>query len=345
MPYSQEIFGASVQSRYVAAGNPVTITAYVQDSSNISSVQAIIESPDETPVITLTLYDDGAHGDYSAGDGTYGNAWISDPIQRTYTIDFVAEDELTNVSAYNNLADFTTRPFSPTTNLLLFADNGGWANTDEFRSYYTATLDAIGIPYDLWDSYWYGPLTTSILQVYTSGTVIWAVPTWGYVGNSTHQENMSDYLAAGGYLFITGQNVGQSAGSTDFYADYLRANYVQGDSGSLMLGGVSGDPIGDGLQLAISGGDGANNQTSPDEIAPLTSATTTFTYTGSAAGGAGAIRVDTGDYRAVYFSFGFEAINSAQDREAVMGRVISWLKAGRFKHAAYLPLVLRSAGN
>jgi PKD repeat protein len=156
--------------------------------------------------------------------------------------------------------------------------------------------------------------------------VIWAIPYWGYISYSEHQENMSAYLDAGGKLFISGQYVGQYIGRTDFFGNYLHASHIQYTADSLTLGGVPGDPIGDGLQLAISGGDGADNQTSPNEIAPLAPATAVLSYTtGSASDGAGAIKVDTGIYKAVYFSFGFEAINNANDRATVMARVLSWL--------------------
>jgi len=41
--------------------------------------------------------------------------------------------------------------------------------------------------------------------------------------------------------------------------------------------------------------------------------------------GSGAIRANTGTYKVVYLAFGFEAINSATDREVVMDRVMTWL--------------------
>ena len=45
---------------------------------------------------------------------------------------------------------------------------------------------------------------------------------------------------------------------------------------------------------------------------------------GVVSSGTGAIRVNTGTYKAVYFAFGFEAINSAADRKLVMERVLDW---------------------
>jgi hypothetical protein len=323
-----DVYFAEAIPSFAAAGEPVTITANVEDPSGVSSVRSVIESPDESPVITLTLYDDGAHGDWSADDGTYGNIWTTTADERIYEVDLVAEDGMGNVSLHDNKTSFATKPFSKTAEVLLVAD-GGWGATGSFRPYYATALDEVGVAYDLWDGYFYGygALTTETLRLYTDGAVIWAVPSWGEIANQAQQDNLSDYLSAGGKLFISGQNLGESIGHTNLYTSYLHATHVRAVY-SHTLTGVAADPIGDGLQLSISGGDGADNQFSPDEIAPLVSSMPIFTYTESASGGVAAIRVDAGTYKAVYFSFGFEAINDLDDRAIVMGRVLSWLLGG-----------------
>jgi PKD repeat protein len=344
------LYGPTAMPRYVEAGHPVTITVHVEDSSGVSSVQATVESPDETERGTVTLYDDGLHGDLGAGDGTYGNAWATDAAPRTYKVDFVAEDELDNATALNNGTEFTTQPFSRTGSILLVADGGG-AVTDGFRTYYSEALDAAGASYDVWDTYWYGLVTLDTLQLYAGGAVIWAVPQWGYLYQTSAQEALSAYLDAGGRLFITGQSVGMMSGTTTFYSDYLHADYEANYSYSDFLDGVVGDPIGDGLHFAISGGDGASNQTSPDTISPLSPAVTVLTYTEGTLG-AGAIRVEAGVYKVVYFGFGFEAINSMQDRVTVMCRVLDWLLGGFAPSAEFsatpssggCPLTVRMTG-
>ena len=349
------MWDADASPRYTVAGTPVTITGYFEDSSGVSSVQAVIESPDETPIATVTLHDDGAHNDGASGDGTYGNTWTTDVTQRDYYVDFVAEDGLANVAVYDNATAFTTRAFSKTAGILLVADNYDY-DTDWFRHYYTEALDALGYPYDVWDSHWRGAIGATTLAQYEPGAVIWAVPGWGHVNDDTTRAKLQSYLEAGGNLFISGQDVGYYSGWSTLYSDYLHATYVQDDTDLLALSGVPGDPIGGGLDISIAGGDGANNQYWPDEIDPIPPAVTVFTYTqGAGAGlpaiepavpegqgraahpdagqalsgisssGSGAIRVDTGTYRVVYFSFGFEAINSASDRTTVMGRVLAWL--------------------
>ncbi len=49
--------------------------------------------------------------------------------------------------------------------------------------------------------------------------------------------------------------------------------------------------------------------------------------------GTAGLRVDTGIYRVVYFSFGFEAINSAADRNTTMERVLDWLGVCEASHS------------
>ena len=189
---------------------------------------------------------------------------------------------------------------------------------------------------------------------------------------------MQAYLDAGGKLFITGQNIAESLSWSDrgFLSNYLHATFRQADTGLYALSGAAGDPIGDGLALNISGGDGANDQYSKDEVDPIAPAEVVFTYRAGVSAmlaepirpaeeapsqirrltaespkpsadcdplrrsradcraaascrrqrrranvgsGTAGLRVDTGKYKVVYFAFGFEAINSAADRQAVHG--------------------------
>ena len=111
-----------------------------------------------------------------------------------------------------------------------------------------------------------------------------------------------------------------------WYHDYLHASYVRDDTNIYYLDGVAGDPITDGLDLHIQGGDGANNQEYPDAIAPYDSdATTIFSYRGSSyTGGIRSIDATSGA-RVVYLGFGFEAIDNAQDRADLLGAALDWL--------------------
>jgi len=206
-----------------------------------------------------------------------------------------------------------------------------------YEGYFTAALDTLAHDYDTWTVESQGSPSASILQQYD--VVIWFTgDDYATTLTSSDQSNLATYLDGGGNLFITGQDIGRSAGESPFYSDYLHATYVQDDTDLYGLNGVSGDPISDGFNVAISGGDGADNQSRPSEIYPLAPAVPIFTYDvsttmasregarlqGIASSGTGAIRMDGGTYKVVYFAFGFEAINSAADRQLVMERVLDW---------------------
>lgn len=84
-------------------GETFTITCDVTDASTISSVVASVQSPDEAEVDSVTLYDDGAHGDGGAADGTYGNTWDSTGESAgTYYVDITATDEHANSGETEN---------------------------------------------------------------------------------------------------------------------------------------------------------------------------------------------------------------------------------------------------
>ena len=366
----------------------VTIRALLSDNDGIASA-TVIWTRDGVAQPDLTLYDDGAHDDYSAGDGWYG-AQLA-PFPAGTVVDYhlrlqdtsgnVVEGEPTN---WRYPTYFVVQPqFVPMASLLLVADDR-YRDPDWFSGFYTDALEALSHEYDLWNTYVRGVPDSATLAHYDA--VIWAMAEYGMLGSWPEQDvataNLQSYLDAGGKLFISGQNVAYyTQWGSSFLQDYLHASYVQDDPGLRSLTGVAGDPIGDGLTLGISGGDGANNQWFPDEIDPISPAVTVFTYDTTAvmalaepirlrpemaepkwengkpgatlipvpwggpqeplkkpaeaepavslqgidSSGTGGLRVNTGAYKVVFFSFGFEAINNAGDRTVVMERVLNWL--------------------
>ena len=347
----------------------VTVRADVSDETGIASV-ILKWWVDGTPQADLTMYDDGAHDDYDADDDWYG-------VQiGPFPAGTVVEYQVEVADIDGNIITAPLYPhsfevielFVKTADILFVPDYGG-NDTGWFRGYYEDALAVQGYRYDVWDTGLRGEIDSATLNQYTDGAVIWAVPYSGFVTDYDSTRNtLQSFLDNGGNLFITGQDIGFYTGGTSFYQDYLHASYVQDDTDLYGLNGVSGDPISDGLYLAISGGDGANNQAWPSEIDPITPAVTIFTYDpgatmalaepvlpeevqarpepgleephpegrrlkearedaglqGIVSSGTGAIRVDTGTYKVVYFAFGFEGINAAADRNLVMRRVMEW---------------------
>jgi hypothetical protein len=102
------ISNVSVSPASEKIGASFKITAKVTDNNGIKSVKAKIQQPDGKTVASLTLYDDGAHSDGSAGDDVYGRKWLSTsrPAGKYY-IDILAVDEYGNSKTKDNGAALT----------------------------------------------------------------------------------------------------------------------------------------------------------------------------------------------------------------------------------------------
>jgi len=239
-------------------------------------------------------------------------------------------------------------PLAPT---ILLVDSGAWYGGSEI-AYFQQTLDDLNYLYDLWtirepfETPNDVPTKDDLLPY---DIVIWSCPqdSPGYV---MAWEALTGYLDAGGQLFLTGQDIGYwDGGGSPFswspeYEDYLKASYVADDAGARSLTGITGDIL-DGLSLGIEGGDGADNQLYPDEIAVANPdhATSIIQYQDDGSGGQ---RVGLClPYRLVYLSFGFEAINQRESRRQVMERTIDWLMSPRqVLGAEFCPTALTEIG-
>lgn len=206
---------------------------------------------------------------------------------------------------------------------VLVVDDDGNAG---YTHYYTDALATRELSFGVWNRA-SGTIDAATLLNYP--VVVWFVGEEYPTVDADDKAALATYLDNGGNLFISGMDIGwelnSSSGDPDpvWYHTYLHANYIADDTNYYALSGVPGDPISDGLNINISGGDGANNQTYPSDIDPYGPySSTIWTYD---ANRNAAVKADTGTYRVVYFAFGFEAINSPEDRAAVMDAVITWL--------------------
>ncbi len=228
-----------------------------------------------------------------------------------------------------NLAKSLEIPFVYITDdvdALLVDDDGG----NDYEGYFTGALDDLGLTYGVWE------LSSAKLNDEVASAIdllIWNVGL-GYPSlDATDRAFVERHLDAGKSLFISGQDIGwdlnvRDSGNADvaFYEEYLHAEYLSDDVNRYDLDGVAGDPVSDGLILHIRGGDGADNQDYPSRIAPIDDdAVEIFSYTGE--DWTAAIRsIDSvSRARVVYLAFGFEAIDNAEDRSALLGAAIEWL--------------------
>jgi hypothetical protein len=200
---------------------------------------------------------------------------------------------------------------------LLVVDDDAGAH---YETYLLPALDTLGIPYATWTIVTQGPVTTQTLASYAG--VFW------FTGDDAlnslsraEQIALLSYLNAGGRLFVTGQNIGMDIKNDNgaFFSDVLHATFIQDSAGVSETVGLS---FYTGITATLSGGSGANNQTSPDVIAPHDAAATpVFTYTTGVAG----LAVDDGAHRLIYLAFGLEGIADGDQRAIILRDGLAWL--------------------
>jgi len=221
---------------------------------------------------------------------------------------------------------------------VLLVDGDADYNERSYHYYYYVTaLEALRVPYEVYDKNTQGSPTGAELMDYP---VVW----WytGDVRDSLiiHDDvvAMQTYLDAGGRLFLTGQNVAEELSQTAdslFLPDYLGARYDGSLLGMPFLSGVDSDPIGDGITLVIGGSGGAANQHNPDSLRPVPGAWSSFHYSKKyppeGEGGVGGVAYEHGGFKTVFWGFGFEAVTPdavpglGVSREQALSRVLYWL--------------------
>lgn len=205
---------------------------------------------------------------------------------------------------------------------VLIVDDDG---AESFEGYFIEALTDNGYTHGVWDRLTVGP-DQSTLDIFP--VVLWGTGLASPTLDADDRAALGGYLDGGGALFITGQDIGydmdaQGGAAYQWYQNYLHATYIHDDTNDYTLEGVPGDPISDGLDIVIQGGDGANNQEYPDDIDPADAfSSVIWSYSATKNG---AVKASTGTYKVVYLGFGFEAINNAGDRSDVIRRSVDWL--------------------
>jgi len=210
---------------------------------------------------------------------------------------------------------------------ILLVDSGRWYNQSQ-AAYFRQALDDLAYAYDEWPICRLPDEVPTAEDLLPYDVVIWTAPEDGpgYVGA---EDAITGYLSAGGRLFLSGQDVGyldDYLNHHPYYRSYLKV-YMARDSANRWTLEGSSDDLFAGLTITITGPGGADNQGYPDEITVIDpdAAAPVFAYQG---GGCGGVRVGTClDYRAIYLSFGFEAITDREIRQEVMDRALKWLSA------------------
>ncbi|MDZ7374714.1 MAG: T9SS type A sorting domain-containing protein, partial [candidate division KSB1 bacterium] len=212
--------------------------------------------------------------------------------------------------------------------VLLVEDDG----TADFRKHYADAVNRLGLATRHWDTALEGSVPLDTLRKYSR--VVWYVGT--DYGNSLFRQgtdNVEAYLAEGGRLFLNGPAAVFVLRSRPLFTQYLRSSYINYNTGlhRLTTGGQN-EVLGE-IAFWLSQ-EGPNKQGMPTEIEVADPAFPILFYDRDTPEGNGNIRsrgigasaVATGNYRAVYFAFGWEGIQDPDVRREVLARVLMWLQ-------------------
>jgi hypothetical protein len=213
---------------------------------------------------------------------------------------------------------------SPVAPLLLVNASG----TPAFSDYYARLLSGAVSGYDTHEISMHGQID-SIDGVYPYEMVVW------FSGNASNsipeaaQKALSEYMAGGGRILISGQDVSSGLSNSNFFTRTLHAKLVTASvNPKTAVQGIGGDPIGHGIMpFSLQGGTGANNQKTPDAVAAADAKASPIlrwqtTITSRFAG----LRVVDGEARAVYFGFGLEGVASDEIRNHLMQKSLAFLR-------------------
>lgn len=266
------------------------VTGVLSASEGGATVSGRVQVLD-TPLPAVETGDDGAFA-------------ITLP-QGTYTFQALAfgfEVTTKQVTVPEGDASMALDPLPP---ILVVDDDQG----KNYETYYQAALQSLGLEFGVLAGT--SSLDDQTLLPYE--TIVW------FTGNDSSSTLTADeisrltaYLANGGRLIISGQDIGYDLKTDPFFEGTLKAKYVKDNAGVKQVSGL-------GLDLAIEGGDGANNQRYPEVVEALEGGEAVFQYAQDK-GVAGVATANT-----LYLGFGLEAVDSAEDRAALMGALFEKL--------------------
>jgi hypothetical protein len=215
-------------------------------------------------------------------------------------------------------------------NAVLLVDDDG---PDTREAAYGPSLTAAGVTWARWSITSWGSLTGQNL-IDAGASVIWLCGTQNPSLVPGDRAALDTFLATGGDLFINGSDVGYSLcdpaspnyspEAAAWFTNVLHATYSTNFVFTSTINGVTGDPISDGLT-------GVTLSSQPyvtgimDGIQPAGGASVVFGFQNQThqAG----VRYDNGGSKIVYFTFPFECLPQASQRDLVMDRIMDYFGA------------------
>ncbi len=230
------------------------------------------------------------------------------------------------ITSQNQPANFTEFTFflqSSGEMLVVNSDpNGAYGN------YFADAINAVNalgetdsdeqVTFGVWPNESY-PLVFEELTSANPRLVMWYLGDFGVLTES-EIAGLTAYVNNGGNLFLSGVDAPNYVAGTTL--ETLMGTYVGSAGDFYTIQGYDDDPIGDGIEVNLYGGDGANNYRNPVSVAG-NAGTTCIKFGGTQLGAA--VRNMSDNYRTLLFGFPFETIDTQEHRAALMLNIMVWM--------------------
>jgi len=205
--------------------------------------------------------------------------------------------------------------------LLVDDDNG---NIDQI--YYQADFDILDVFVDNWNQ---NSEVISQTELNRYPVVIWETGRATSTLSTSEQTLLQNYLdTPDNSLLLSSSNVGTDIGGSSFYANYLKASFVQDNVGLLFVDGIPSNPISVNDTLFLLGGFSSGYNSSLEAVTPLSGAVETFKYRSTTLDRTAGINFQMANgNKVVYLAFPLEAASgiSSTDRYEVLGDILDYL--------------------
>jgi PKD repeat protein len=188
-------------------------------------------------------------------------------------------------------------------------------NDPDTRSYYTSTLEILGVDYDIWDVASAGSPGFNDVASYVR--VLWYLGgPYGDTFTSYNESVIASYLDTGGSFFLSGQDYLYDMGLTSFGTDYL---HIGGYTEDEILNAVTGVNVYSGLGPYPL--DYTPFENYSDVVHPDGQSLVAFTDPI----GDAAISYDGPDFNTVFLGFSLEAIETPEYRSSILAHTLDFM--------------------
>jgi spore germination protein YaaH len=201
-------------------------------------------------------------------------------------------------------------------------------NTRDFIIQHAASLDAAGVAFDACSNEAVERGQVRLTDYVMVDWILGEESTQDESFNYSEQDSVTTFLAAGGYLFVSGAEIGWDldykghAIDQSFYNEHLRADYVADDAGVYAVSGVSGTIFENLSGIAFDDGShGTYDVRYPDCLNAAGGSTIDLTYDGTSYNAG--VEYD-GSYKLVNLGFPFETVYPQASRDSLMSRMLDF---------------------